>query len=304
MFSFAHQDVRLPSLAAIQAFESAARLGSFGRAAEELCVTSSAVGKRIAQLEDILGRELFERSNRGVHLNASGREYLEQIQTALHLLSDISMHKRSIKQRERLRVVSTPTFAHEVLVPHLGEFSEAHPHVDLELLLSIPYLDIGPAQADFWIRFGQGRYPGVSSEPLTSDPIFPVCSPAYLNSIGPLDGPHDLQRARLLRCPLDPWKPWFDAAGLDWPEPEEGVRFVDIGMALGAARAGQGVAIGRRSLASSWLAEGCLVAPFEIEAIPEAHYYLCHEASMIQGEAMLSFSLWLKGVCQKVSRIS
>ena len=121
------KDVRLPPLAAIQAFEAAARLGSFERASEELFVTASAIGKRIAALEAQLDVSLFIRSSRGATLSAAGREYLEQVRTALDLLSDASLHKRGEPKLEPLRVVSTPTFARQVLIPALPGFTAAHP---------------------------------------------------------------------------------------------------------------------------------------------------------------------------------
>lgn len=298
--SLAQQHIRLPSLASIRAFESAARLGSFGRAAEELCITASAVGKRIIQLESWLGQPLFERGSRGVLLTTAGHEYLAQIETALQLLSDISLHQRTQKPRDSLRLVTTPSFGHSVLGPHLHEFIKAHPNLDMSVVMSIPYLDIGPSQADFWIRFGLGRYPGAVSELLTDDVVFPVCSPDYLRRHGPLRQPSDLQFAHLLHSPLDPWKPWFDAAGLDWPEPEEGISFFDLGMAVSAASAGQGVMITRRSLASRSLQSGQLIAPFAITAAPDSHYYLCRDASMPLTGVRLSFSLWLRDLCRRI----
>jgi DNA-binding transcriptional LysR family regulator len=300
MMSFAQQNIRLPSLATIRAFEAAARLGSFGRAAEELCLTASAVGKRISQLEALLGQPLFDRGSRGVALTAVGHEYLEQIGTALHLLSDVSLHHRAKKPRESLRLVTTPSFGHWVLGPRLPEFLRMHPNLDLSVVMSIPYLDIGPAQADFWIRFGLGRYPGAVSELLSDDVVFPACSPEYLHRHGPLRQPSDLVFSHLLHSPLDPWKPWFDAAGLDWPEPEEGVSFFDLGMAMAAACAGQGVMITRRSLASHSLRTGQLVAPFSVTAAPDSHYYLCHDASVPLVGIRLSFSLWLRDVCRQI----
>ena len=300
MLRFAHQNLRLPSLATIQAFESAARLGSFGRAAEELCVTASAIGKRIGQLEAALGQPLFDRGSRGVVLTAAGHEYLDQIETALHLLSDISLHRRS-RPRERIRLVTTPTFGHYILGPHLHEFTTAHPNVDMSVVLSIPYLDIGPTQADFWVL---GRHPGPISARLPHPTVSPACSPGYLERHGALRRPADLAEANLLRCPLDPWKPWFDAAGLDWPEPEGGVSFFDVGLAMAAARAGQGVIIARRSLAGAWLDDGTLVAPFGIRAAPDSHYYLCREASTPMTGAHLAFSLWVKALCARISQSS
>ncbi|MGS1110614.1 LysR substrate-binding domain-containing protein [Achromobacter anxifer] len=296
------KDVRLPPLAAIQAFEAAARLGSFERASEELFVTASAIGKRIAALEALLDVSLFIRSSRGATLSSAGREYLDQVRTALDLLSDASLHKRGEPKLEPLRVVSTPTFARQVLIPALPGFTAAHPEVELEIMLSIPYLDIMPPNADVWVRFGSGKYPGLNAHQLTADPVFAVCAPEYRDRHGPFERPADLARAQLLRCPMEPWRPWLAAAGLDWPEPARGVWLVDLGIMLAAARAGQGLALTRRALAAEWLDEGKLVRVLDIEIPGEAQYYLCTETSRPPGPAVQAFSLWLEDVCKQVSQ--
>ncbi|MFD4835998.1 LysR substrate-binding domain-containing protein [Achromobacter sp. NPDC058515] len=297
-----NKDVRLPPLAAIQAFEAAARLGSFERASEELFVTASAIGKRIAALEAMLDVSLFIRSSRGATLSAAGGEYLEQVRTALDLLSDASLHKRGERKLETLRVVSTPTFARQVLIPYLPGFTAAHPDVELEIMLSIPYLDIMPPNADVWVRFGSGKYPGLHARQLTDDPVFAVCSPAYLKARAPFLRPEDLAHADLLRCPMEPWRPWLAAAGLDWPEPSRGVWLVDLGMMLAAAHAGQGIALTRRGLAAEWLDEGKLVRLFDIEIPGESQYHLCTESSRLPGGAAQAFSLWLADVCKQASQ--
>src|SRR5437899_9910621 len=197
------KDFRLPPLAAIQAFEAAARLGSFDKASQELCITASAVGKRIAALEARIGHPLFARGTRGLNLSVAGKEYLEQVRTALGLLSDVSLH-RAAQHAERLRVVAPPTFSRQILVPYLGEFSSRHPEVELELVLSIPYLDLGTPEADLQIRFGQRVYTGLVSERLIEGTVFPVCAPSYLAKVKGLRQPADLARAALLRCPPEP----------------------------------------------------------------------------------------------------
>lgn len=295
------RDVRLPPLAAIQAFEAVARLGSFERASAELGVTASAVGKRIGALETLLGTTLFSRGGRGAALTAAGREYLEQVRSALGLLSAASLRARSEPATEPLRVVSTPTFARQVLIPYLPEFTDSHPHVDLEILLSVPYLEITPPNADLWIRFGNGHYPGLHAERLTDDAVFPVCSPTYLKRHGPFERPADLARAALLRCPMEPWRPWFDAARLNWPEPARGVWLVDLGMMLAAAHAGQGVALTRRTLAAEWLDERKLVRLCGTSSPGGSQYYLCTEARKALQPGARDFSHWLHKLCQRVS---
>src|SRR5690606_40867659 len=98
MLRFAHQNLRLPSLATIQAFESAARLGSFGRAAEELCITASAIGKRISQLEAALGQPLFDRGSRGVSLTAArSEEHTSELQSRENLVCRLLLEKKNCK---------------------------------------------------------------------------------------------------------------------------------------------------------------------------------------------------------------
>ncbi len=116
---------RLPSLAAIQAFEAAARLGGFEPAGSELGVTASAIGKRITTLEAQLDTVLFVRGRHGGTLTAAGREYLEQVRSALGQLSAATLKARVEPPTELLRVVSTPTFARQVLIPYLPEFTDA-----------------------------------------------------------------------------------------------------------------------------------------------------------------------------------
>ena len=145
---------RFPSIDALQTFEAACRLGSFERAALELALSASAVSKRIAGLEELLGAPLIERNSKGLLLTVLGKEYLQGVRGVLAQLAGITLHRRSAQARERLRVVAPPTFAREILVPHLGNFSAAHTHLDLEVVVAIPFLDIAPPEAEVRINFG------------------------------------------------------------------------------------------------------------------------------------------------------
>ena len=286
------QTVRLPTIDGLRAFVAAARSGSFERAADELHVTASAIGKRIATVEELLGTPLFVRGAKPLSLTATGKEYLEQVGGALSLLAAMPLHQRASQRSTRLRVTAPPTFARQILVPHLERFTAAHRDIELELLLSIPYLHNAGSDADVEVRHGTG---GIV---LMHDVVLPVAAPALIARLPPLRVPADLACAPLLRTPLESWLPWFAAAGLNWPEPSQGPKFVDLGLTLEAAGAGQGVALARPSLARSWLESGALQPlPFGITIVPATQYHLMPHAN---DGAAAEFVQWLSDVCRTI----
>ena len=286
---------RLPSLDGLRAFEAAARLGSFERAADELHITASAVSKRVAVLEELVGAALFVRGARALQPTEAGRDYLGQVGHVLALLSAMPQHRRDRPRQERLRVCLPPTFARQILVPRLDSFTAAQPHIELELVLSLPQLDMAATDADVEVRFGDAGL----GQPLLHDRVLPLATPALRAAHGGLRDPAALAGVPLLRSPLDPWTPWFRAAGLAWPEPSTGPRLADLGLVLEAALAGQGVALARPSLARHWLAAGALQAPWALTAEPAHQYYLLPHAA--DGPAAV-FADWLQTSCAAARR--
>ena len=284
------QDLRFPSIDGLRAFEAAVRLGSFERAADELTITASAVSKRVSTLEDLLATPLLGRGGRGLVLTVAGKEYLAQVRAALGLLAAMPLHHRAAQRVQRLRITSPPTFARQILVPQLESFTRAHPDIELELLLSIPYLDTASPETDIEVRAGDASLGTV----LLADRVLPVASPALIARLPPQRTPADLAGAALLRSPLEPWTPWFRAAGLDWPEPNTGPKWVDLGLTLEAAVSGQGVALARPSLARHWLLSGTLKPLFGISSPATNPYVLLPFA---QHGAAPVFAAWLQAVC-------
>jgi len=283
--------IRLPSLEAMRAFEAALRLGSFERAGDELAVGASAVGKRIAALESLIGAELLQRGGKALTPTAAGLDYLAQIRPALTLLAAVPQHRRHVQRTRRLRVSAPPTFARQILVPALGDFAAAHPGIALEVVLSIPFLDLRPGDADVEVMHGDPA--GSDTTVLMHDVVLPLATPALIRRHPPLRQPAGLAGWPLLRTPLEPWTPWFRAAGLAWPEPDSGPLLVDLGLTLEAAVAAQGVALGRPALARSWLASGALVPLFGLHARPARQYVLRHGS----GVDAAAFAAWLAGHC-------
>jgi DNA-binding transcriptional LysR family regulator len=282
---------RIPPIQCLLTFEALARLRSVTQAADELCVTPSAVSHRVKQLEQIIGTKLFGRAD--FSLTTEGIEYLAHVREGLASLEKFPSASTS-PGRRKLKLAVTPTFARSVLMPRLRQFIEAYPEIDLTLQVSIPLLDVVAEDADLTVRFGTGRYADVEHVCLIKDEVTPLASPAWLRENGPFTSPEDLLDQPLLRSPLEPWRTWFAAHNLDWPEPTEGSTFNDIGLMCDAAAQGLGIGLIRTKLGAPWVDSGQLVRLFE-RSVPSPHaHYLCWRTGTMDRWECASFAEWLK----------
>lgn len=282
---------RIPPIQCLVTFEALARLRSVTLAADELCVTPSAVSHRVRQLEQAIGAKLFGRSD--FSLTTEGSEYLAHVREGLATLQRFP-GQGGTQGKRKLRVAVTPTFSRSVLMPRLRGFIDAYPEIDLTLQVSIPLLDVVAEDADLMIRFGTGRYADVEHTCLMTDEVTPLAAPSYVRDHGPFDTVEDLQGAKLIRSPLEPWRTWFLAHGVDVPEPAEGSTFNDIGLMCDAAAQGLGVALVRLKLGHPWLDNGTLVrlSPRNVPS-PHAHY-LCWRTGTMDRWECSAFAEWLK----------
>ncbi len=285
---------RIPPIQCLLTFEALARLRSVTLAAEELFVTPSAVSHRVKQLEQILGTKLFGRAD--FSLTTEGIEYLTHVREGLTTLQKFPAiaGQSAAPGKRKLRVAVTPTFARAILIPRLPRFTEAYPEIDLTLQVSIPLLDVVAEDADLMIRFGSGRYADVEHVCLVRDEVTPMASPAFVREQGPFETPQDLEGQALLRSPLEPWRTWFAAQQLDWPEPTEGSQFNDVGLMCDAAAAGMGIALVRLKLGTLWLDNGSLIRLFP-QTVPSPHaHYLCWRTGTMERWECNAFAQWLK----------
>ena len=285
---------RIPPIQCLLTFEALARLRSVTQAAEELCVTTSAVSHRVKQLEQIIGTKLFGRAD--FSLTTEGSEYLAHVREGLTTLQKFpgAAGQSANPGKRKLRLAVTPTFSRSILIPRLRQFTEAYPEIDLTLQVSIPLLDVVAEDADLMVRFGTGRYADVEHVCLMQDEVTPLASPAYVREHGPFDSPDDLDCQALLRSPLEPWRTWFAANQQNWPEPLEGSQFNDIGLMCDAAAAGMGIALVRLKLGAPWLDNGSLVRLYE-RNVPSPHaHYLCWRTGMMDRWECAAFAEWLR----------
>ena len=286
---------RIPPIQCLLTFEALARLRSVTLTAEALCVTPSAVSHRVRQLEQALGLPLFERAD--FSLTSEGSAYLAQVRTGLASLERLPGLDTDTSRR-RLRVAVTPTFSRSILMPRLHGFIDAYPEIDLTLQVSLPLLDQVSEEADMMVRFGRGGYSDVEHVCLLTDDVTPLAAPRYVRTHGPFDSLAALQAAKLIQSPLEPWRTWFLAHGLDAVEPAEGSSFNDIGLLCDAAAQGLGIALVRLKLGQPWLDNGTLVrlSPRNVPS-PHAHY-LCWRSGALERWECAAFADWLRASVQ------
>jgi len=289
---------RLPPLDLLVAFEAAARHLSFTRAAAERFVTQSAMSRQIAALEDEIGVALFQRRHRALVLTAEGQRLFAACSAVLAQLRGVLAEVRAPARREVLSLTTTPGLASLWLIPRLPRFTRQHPGVDVRLDASFERRSLPAEGFDIAIRYGQvGGTEGVQ---LFAEAMQPVCSPALLRGGPPLRAPADLRRHTLLQVAMSPqagmpleWAPWLQAVGLDAFEPAASLTFSGYGEAIGAAVAGQGVALGRRPLIDDLLKSGQLVTPFQDRTASPRGYYLVVESSARVRPAVQALERWL-----------
>ncbi|MBP2442740.1 LysR family transcriptional regulator [Rhizobium leguminosarum] len=138
----------------IRYFLAVARGGSVRAAAEGLGVYHSTVLRRIAQLEERLGAQMFEKLPSGYRLTAAGEEVLElanQMEASSHQL-ETRVFGRDQSVRGLLRVTLAPTLATHLLMPDLADFALLHPDIEMEIVSSGELVNLTNREADVAIR--------------------------------------------------------------------------------------------------------------------------------------------------------
>ena len=159
----------LPPLPALRAFESAARLGSVTRAAEELHLTHSAISHQIKQLEALIGTPLFEREGKRIALTPAGRVYAYEVRQALSFIAQATQHASRHLREDVLHISLLPSFATHWLIPRLRDWYEKHPNIQLILNASLEVVDFETDKADCAIRMGNISRDGTKQITLMPD---------------------------------------------------------------------------------------------------------------------------------------
>lgn len=285
---------RIPPLNSLRAFEALGRHGKLADAAEELCVTLSAVSRHIAIMERYVGFDLFTRHPRGFALTEKGEKYQRSVTETFDRLDVATAQLLSREDRPKLSVRVFTTFASEWLVPRLTAFIDDHPEIDFRLSSAVTSDHIDREDSDICIRRGPIGS-DMEADLLYYAEYFPVCSPALLTRAPGLRTPHDLLQYTLLNttAQMVNWNSWLEYAKVGNVDFSKGLHFDNASLAFRAAREGVGVALGQRYYLIDDLANGTLVAPFPHALKSRNAFYMVTRRRRAEEPHVLAFRQWL-----------
>jgi LysR family glycine cleavage system transcriptional activator len=287
-------DRRFPSLSAIRAFEAAARLGSFSKAAHELDTTAASVSYHVRRLEQQIGVLLFVRHPNHVILTRSGDLVARE---AIHAFAALraSFAQAAEIDETHLSLTALPSLGTSWLTPKLGRFRALHPGIALELDLSAVAEDLSGGRYDAAIRNGHGHWPGLRAIELLPSLFMPLCAPSLRGAVA------DLGRDPLQPLPVpllgrpDWWSLWYRALGFDGaiPPGRFGTQLSAEYLDIAAAVAGQGVALGSPILFRNEIDAGRLVPAHDLVVSDGRAFWFAYPAARHDSRKIASFREWL-----------
>lgn len=263
-------------------------------------VSPGAISQQIKLLEEFLSTRLFERRHRKVVLTAAGERLLPGLSAAFDQIMVSVSGVRQLERNRPLTVSVAPSFASRWLVPRLRDFNQKYPDFDVRIDTSTTLVDLAHSDIDAGIRFGTGDYPGLITDFLICQEVFPVCAPAILESGHPLNSPEDLSHYQLLHYEFPfgdsswpDWQMWLAAAGVNKIDFSRGPRFLEVNLLVDAAIQGQGVALAGSISVNDAINAGHLIKPFDL-TIPQdfAYYFVTHQTKAAEPKVE-AFRHWI-----------
>jgi DNA-binding transcriptional LysR family regulator len=285
---------KIPSNSALQAFEAAARHGSFARAADELALTEGAISRQIGRLEAFLGVALFERVGNRVRLAPTGTRYAVQVREILDRLERDSLYLMGQPiEGASIDIAAIPTFATRWLIPRLKRFQHTHPNITVHIAECMEPFILAGSGFDAAIHFEHPAWAGMHLHRLLEEVLVPVCSPALLAEAGANISLDELPRLHRRQNP-DAWQLYAQEAGIVLTNSAIGARYDLHSMLIEAALAGLGVALVPRLYIGAELEQGRLIAPWpDGKAITKNFCLVLPEPIELSEEPLQVFAKWV-----------
>lgn len=273
-------------------FDAVCKAGGVRRAADQLSVTPGAVSQQIKQLESALGVALFRKAGREIELTDLGRDLASRIGDLFDQVEAAVDEFVGRNKPGRIRLKVIPSFATKWLIPNLASFCARYPDVDVAMATVTHAHEVDVlGDADFVVRQGNGRWPGLHADLLFEDAFVPACSPAIAVTIRSRD---DLLHATLIRSMMRPdaWSIWFASAGMPEASPARTMALANTALCLQAAADGVGVAIVQQAYVADDLASGRVVIPVPHVARTGEGYFLACDPRRREDYPLRQFREW------------
>jgi DNA-binding transcriptional LysR family regulator len=256
----------------MRAFAAVAKSGSFTSAAEALDLATSIVTKRVSQLERSVGTKLLHRTTRKVTLSAAGEHHLARIKAAISLHDEtLAAIRKGVHRLEgsiRIKVPSTLGFAR--LSGLIRQFAQAHPDIDVEVLLLDGPMNPAAEGVDIAVTAFPASFDGVADEFLWPIARALYASPAYLSERGSLTHPRELEEHNcVVYQPTGPSWSFLSNMGIVTVTVRPRLSSNDMFMLLEAVKDGAGIGLLSRYIALPAIEAGSLVAVLPEFPVPD-----------------------------------
>lgn len=288
----------------LHAFTTAARLGSFTRAAEALCVTQGAISRAIGRLEAHFDQPLMVRTPAGLTLTPAGKTLMEASAEPLQAIESVSAQLRTPTATQQLGLSVIPTLASVWLMPRLREFQERHPDIALSFASYRRNEDFSNPLPHAAILIGTpDQWPQWHCDYVVGREVTVICHPDRLaarRAAGRWQHPEDLLNEPLLyhaNAP-DNWRQWFAHAGVR-REPPLGTSLDQVSIIVRAVMADMGIAVLQRCLIRDEIEGGRVAVPFDIPVSLDRGYVLCCPRQRKDHPALAAFRRWILEVAAR-----
>lgn len=287
----------LPPLQTLIAFEATVRHGSFTRAATELHLTQSAISRQVQQLEEFLGRALFRREHKRIHLTVAGQVYAEQVHRVLAQCAEATAQVMTHSGEQELTLACSSGVAALWLGPLMGRYADEFPNVDVRLRVVDGLDSLVRAEFDLAVYFlRSGSPPGLDSRLLFAESVGAYCAPGYLQ--GRVLKPHALFEHRLLMLEDGQrqwlsWTDWFARQGIDASAISKRLTVNNYPVMVDLAIDGRGIVLGWKPMIDGHVKSGALVPACDVHVGEIGGYYLLNPSGQFPSRAARSFEQWL-----------
>jgi LysR family glycine cleavage system transcriptional activator len=295
--------LRLSSLDLVRGFVAVGRRMSISLAAEDLCLTQSAVSKQVHALEAQLGVKLLVRGHRSISFTAEGERLFRSADGAVQQLQDVMGGIRQAGEQRPVTLSASIGMTGLWLLPRLSRVQKLHPGVDVRVSANNRLADLRREGIDLAIRYTTPALAPDGALRLFGETVAPVAHPSL--RLKTLRAAETVSRLCLLDFddPQHPWLQWHGwLASVGWADakPQAVLHFNQYDQLIQAALAGQGVALGRLELIRPLLDEKRLVrvdSPAPAQA--SGHAYWLIQAEEEPREEVRHVAAWLVAEAQQ-----